>query len=581
MPLTIGTGIFSGLNTEELINGLMSIERRPLQVYNTRKGTNDAKISAFGTLKSTLSSLSDSLKNLKSDKIYSMSAVSGSDTVFTAAATTDATVGSYNLKVSRLATAQSFYSAPFYADSSPVADLSVNATQTLRMTVGTLSKDITVNSANNTLKGIRDAINSAAIGAKASIVNYGFTVDATNKTLLFNDGADRTATLTEGTYTAEELSAEVKRAMEAANGSVDTYSVAYSSSAFKFTLSNNTGNTNAVDLLVEHASTTAEGLLGFSATNLAPVAVGGSVTGDSAVGGNRLVLTAEKTGTNNRISIKVDEDNNGLYEEATAETDTTALSRLGFNPSYDSTGAITGGTYNMTQSQGAVDALVVLDGLTATRNSNTISDLISGVTLNLKKVDTTTAYSLSVSRNDESVIASIKDFVGKYNAAVSMARGLSSADKNGKSLLAGDNVTRGVVIDLKNINVKTYGTYTPASLGLSHNKQGILVLNESVLKGFLKNDFSNVVSSLDGMAKDAEKLLTQYTSVNIPSRTDGLKKSNNALVEKSAALNSRLLKQEEALVKRFTAMENTLGSLKSSSDFLGQQLGNLNFYKKR
>lgn len=581
MPLTIGTGIFSGLNTEELINGLMSIERRPLQVYNTRKGTNDAKISAFGTLKSNLSSLADAVKNLKSEKIFNMSAVSGSDTVFTAAATTAAVVGSYNLKVSRLATAQSIYSPAFYADNSEVADLSINSTQTLKIAVGTLSKDITINSANNTLKGIRDAINSAAIGAKASIVNYGFTVDANNKTLLFNDGTDRTATLTEGTYTAEELSAEVKRALEAANGSADTYSVAYSSSAFKFTLSNDAGNSNALDLLVEHASTTAEGLLGFSATNLAPVAVGGSVTGDSAVGGNRLVLTAEKTGTNNRISIKVDEDNDGIYEEATAETDATALSRLAFNPSYDSTGAITGGTYNMTQSQGAVDALVVLDGLTATRNSNTINDLISGVTLNLKKADTTTAYSLNVSRNDDSVVTSVKDFVGKYNAAVSMAKGLSSADKNGKSLLAGDNVTRGVVTDLRNINVKTYGTYTPASLGLSHNKQGVLVLNENILKGFLKSDFSNVVSSLDSMAKDAEKLLAQYTSVDIPTRTDGLKKSNDNIVAKTTALNLRLSKQQEALVERFTAMENILGSLKASSDYLGQQLGNLGSFNQR
>jgi len=574
MPVTLQTGLFSGLDTGSIISELLQLERQPIQSLSIKRANAEAKISAFGTMKSAISKLRNLASDLKQDQIFNMSTSSGDESVFTASATTSASNGEYNIKVKQLASSQTLVSGSFAATNSEVADLGTYATQTLRMSVGGSSTDITINSDNNTLSGLADAINGSGLSVSATVVNTGFDVTASNNTLMFNDGSDRTATLTAGTYSADELAAEIKRAMESVNGGTDTYSVSYDTASLKFDISNDGGNTNSIDLLFENAGTTAESLLGYDATDHAALAVGSTVASDNAVGSQRLILSATDTGTANRISIVVDEDYNGTFEEA-AETDTTGLSQLAFNPSYDVNGNVDTGTANLTQSQAAVDAKLEVDGLSASRSTNSISDLITGVTIDLQKVDTSQAYLLRVDQDFSSISGRVNAFVSSYNQATGLTRSLSQSDASGSSILSRDPIARGMLRDLRNLMTTKMGDYTPATLGLSHTRDGVLTLDTNVLDSVLADDFEGALATFDEFATDMEGLLDSFLDSSIPARTEGLQSDIDRYGSQIETINRRVDLKELQLTKTFSLLEKTLGQLQSSSDFLTQQMANI------
>lgn len=570
--VTMSTGIFSGLDTGGIIQKMMAVEQQPLQALSVKRSSYQAELSVFGKVKSSLASLSAAADKLKTLSARTMKATSSDTSVFTATAGDGAVAGSYSIQVSRLATAQSIYSVTFASEGSEVADLSGNATQKLKIQVGGgTAKEITVDSTNNTLAGIRDAINGADAGVSASIINAGFEVTASNNTIVFNDGSNRTATLTAGTYSADSLAAELKRALEAANGGTDTYTVSYDGSSHKFSIANNAGNTNAIDILWENSATTAPGLLGFSASDHAAIAVGASMAGDSGVGGYRLIVNAATTGAANHIKISVDENNNGTYAEA-AEIDTTGLSRLAFDASYDASGNVTGGIANMSQNTAALSASLVVNGLSVSRDSNTITDLISGVTLNLLAKSGTTTPTLTVASDTQSIESGVKDFISAYNGASGLIASVVKSSATNKALLAGDGTVNGILNTLRSSISTVFGSYAPATLGITHTKDGVLQLDASVLENYLKSDLNGAIDSLNKMGKSFGDNASFFINTAIPSRTDGLNQSIKRIDGRVADLQRRLTLTQEQLTKRFSAMESLIGELQSSSNFLTQQL---------
>ena len=188
------TGLGSGLDIEGLVTQLISAEKAPLEqriFRDERKLTSD--ISALGNLKSALSDLDASVQAVSDSATYTKKNVSTSDaTKLTAAATDAASVGSYDVEVTNLAATQSLaVRAEFSAVTEAVgtgtltftfgttgytADSSNSANDTydsFAAKAGAASKTVAIDSTNNTLAGVRDAINDADIGVTAAIVNQG------------------------------------------------------------------------------------------------------------------------------------------------------------------------------------------------------------------------------------------------------------------------------------------------------------------------------------------------------------------------------------------------------------------------
>lgn len=175
---SLGTG--SGLDLESLVTKLMSVEQAPLTALKKKETSVNTKISSLGTLKSKLSALQTAALALKANigqtalqKFATYSTSVNDTTVASATATTGAVAGSYTLKVTKLATSDQFFSNAVATASSTVG----NNGDTLTFDFATpdangnsRSKTITLDSSNNSLTGLRNSINSANMGATATIV---------------------------------------------------------------------------------------------------------------------------------------------------------------------------------------------------------------------------------------------------------------------------------------------------------------------------------------------------------------------------------------------------------------------------
>ncbi len=118
-------------------------------------------------------------------------------------------------------------------------------------------------------------------GSFTDIENMGFVVNGSNNTLLFNDGAVRTATITPSSYTTgDALAAGLKSALESANADTDTYTVSFNTTTKQFMITNDATNANPLTLLFGNVGTTAEEIIGFDSVDTAVIAVGGSITSD-------------------------------------------------------------------------------------------------------------------------------------------------------------------------------------------------------------------------------------------------------------------------------------------------------------
>ena len=162
------SGLGSGLDVKSLVDQLVSAERTPAA---TRLATQEAKatsqLTAIGKLKSTLATFQDAVGKLADIDVFQKRKATVSDGERLAATVTSAaTPASYEVEVHNLASAHRLVSQAFASDSTIVGE------GQLRITSGAGTMQIEITPANNTLAGIRDAINASAgnPGVRASIV---------------------------------------------------------------------------------------------------------------------------------------------------------------------------------------------------------------------------------------------------------------------------------------------------------------------------------------------------------------------------------------------------------------------------
>lgn len=185
-------GVGANLDLSSLLTQLETAESAPLKALETKAKSYTSKLSAYGQIQSALESLQAAAKKLGDPALFQ--AVTGTPTVsgILSASSTDAgSAGNYNITVSQLAQSQSMIAKGQAASNTAIGsgkvtiDFGTISGGTLDPVTGTYSgatftadasraaKSITIDSTNNTLTGIRDAINAADAGVTASIVNDG------------------------------------------------------------------------------------------------------------------------------------------------------------------------------------------------------------------------------------------------------------------------------------------------------------------------------------------------------------------------------------------------------------------------
>ncbi len=178
-----GTG--SGLDIETIIETLTEAERTPTETrLANREIQIQANISAYGSLKGALKDFQEALSGLSSlQELAARSASSSKEDLFTVSAGAGAAVGSTSIEVTQLASNHKLVSKASFA--SPTTAVGAG---TMNISMGGKSFGVTiVGGQNNTLAGIRDAINDAADnpGVTASILNYSDGAGGTISKLVF------------------------------------------------------------------------------------------------------------------------------------------------------------------------------------------------------------------------------------------------------------------------------------------------------------------------------------------------------------------------------------------------------------
>lgn len=162
-------GVGSGLDLDSILTSLEESKEASLLTPITNQETSvNAEISAYGTLTSALTKLQTAAEALADSSLYESLSTSLSGSGVTAATTSKAEAGTYTLQVTQLAQAQSL------STDGVASKTTALGTGTLTLQVGTADAvSITLDSSNNTLEGIRTAINASGAGVTASIVNDG------------------------------------------------------------------------------------------------------------------------------------------------------------------------------------------------------------------------------------------------------------------------------------------------------------------------------------------------------------------------------------------------------------------------
>ncbi|MEW6764738.1 MAG: flagellar filament capping protein FliD [Pseudomonadota bacterium] len=163
------TGLATGMDINGIVAQLVRAEGQPAKnLLDRQEARLDARLSAFGKLKGTMSAFQTALKKLDALETFSARKVTASDdSAFSTTANSKAAVGSYSVEVISLAQAEKLASGNFASQDSVVG------TGSLTLDVGGNSFTVAIDGTNNTLAGIRDAINKAAdnTGVSASIIN--------------------------------------------------------------------------------------------------------------------------------------------------------------------------------------------------------------------------------------------------------------------------------------------------------------------------------------------------------------------------------------------------------------------------
>jgi len=307
------------------------------------------------------------------------------------------------------------------------------------------------------------------------------------------------------------------------------------------------GTKDAVTINIDETNNTLEGVR--AAINNANAGVSATILNDGSSSPYRLLLTAKGTGTANAFTV---------------------------------TENLTGGqALNLTETQAAVDAQFTVNGISLTKSSNTVSDVISGVTFTLKAT-TAAPVEVTVEADTDAAIAGLKELIDAYNEVASFANSQAryNAETKQAGILAGDATLRNTILKIQDaltrqITSSFTGLRYVGEVGLRFNTDGSMSLDETKLRSALESDLTGVAALFlgDGAAGTAENISLSDPRVTYNSKTAATQAGTYAveitgLAQPASAVGGQTissLAQDETLTITYGAVQTTVDLLSGDS----------------
>ena len=534
-------GINSNLDTQDIINKMVSLEARSMDLVEAKKQIEQQKLASFQelknrlqTFKSVVTTLNTQSRFIVNKSVFSNNSFSDSNKVVDITTTSSASSGTYSLIVNNLATESKLITSGHAATTTSIAS------GTVTIVIGSsASSTVTINSTNNTLDGLRLAINNLGLDVKASFLNDG---DATSPYRLLVSG---TQTGSSGTVTMSHTTPQSPFWSASSAVSFETTQTARDAS-----------------LLLDGVSIT-------KSSNTVTDVISGAALKLQSAGSGTISLSTDTEAITTKVSDFVDEYNDislFLAEQLALDSETEETGVLFGNFAVQNlqqilrssiSSKVTGisGDYTYLSQIGITtqsDGTIILD-------TDDFSDALVGDIENVSQLFSSNG---SVTNSSVAYVGFTSDTEpGYYDIQVS--NGVPQLSNSGASTFVNasgsGNFWAGSSGDSTGLNFRisslTDGSYGQISLSI-----GVAEILNRELKDM-------VDSSLNG------PLVTELDTIK-----ETVDDFNETLLEQA----ERLLEFEETLKARFTNLEIVLGRLNAQKDTFNSALAGIqNIFSKR
>ena len=604
MSGSIISGLGSGIDLQSIVTQLMTAERSPETKMNTLRLAALSAQSAWSDIGAKLTALQTAAKALDSvSNAQGASATSSDTTTLTATAAAGAIPGVTSVQVTKLATAQQLSTGALTTPSMLVgtgqavisSGLGVIGGSGLSVTgattAGAHTITVTQSSTAATLAGTSGPALAYAPGGDDLTVTL---ADGIPHTVTLGTYADNAALLTDlntqlagvasvqlvagqlhissrdegsgasltlsggalgglgvaaGTATGGDGQVSVDGGTPVTVSHVDTGTTVSLANGVSFTTGTHLRQgTASFDVVRTDATTTLADLTAALNASGSPVSASLLNTGDGTGAPYRLVLSSKSTGTAGALTL-----------------DTTGINVL--DPTQLST------------VNGAQDAELKVGGATITRSSNTVNDLLPGVTLNLVKAGTAT---VTVGTDPAGTSTKAQAFVDALNGVLSSVTSqvaYSSTTKKGGPL-SGETLARGISQHLLDEVLGATGagqTKILSQLGIETTRSGTLTFNATTFAAAMQKDPDGVASLLSTFAKKVEDYAKDATSTTGLVTTSAKSAGNEARRRQDQidAFEVRMTALETSYRRKFSALDAALGSLKQQQSAVASAISSL------
>ena len=312
------------------------------------------------------------------------------------------------------------------------------------------------------------------------------------------------------------------------------------------------------DYNIDYDENTTLDSLAQSITDAAGTKIDASIL-ETSEGKYSLVLSSQETGANQAITITdTDDGTNGTGSLDSALFDDTVED--GYQKIQDGT-----------------DAVFKYNGITTTRSTNDISDLILGVDITLtKEGDFST---VTINQDTQKIVDEVQLFVDNYNTLMSNLNDMTAYDKDTGALgiFQGDSFVNGLKRDLTDAVTSRIGNGSLMDYGIEIDRYGVMSFDSSVLESKLETDSDSVKTFFTGGTDDNGNDVTgfftslddkvkQYTGYNglLTNFDTGLTKDATNLADSRARAQASIDSRYDIMTQQFIAYDAMISQLNAS-----------------
>ncbi|MBW8887974.1 MAG: flagellar filament capping protein FliD [Fibrobacteres bacterium] len=523
-------GLATGLDTNSIITGLISIEQQKVTREENAQSQIQLKLSTFNDLKTKLNDFDTQASAMDKSTVFNVFKNTSSDaTVADITGGDKATVGNYDVKVMNLASSLKVASGSF-ANSN--ASLSLTGSFTISTSAAALKADPTATSvqiditATDTITDIANKINRAkGTGATASVLKMGDTdyrlmltaVDEGTKAFqlnavagkeaqsIFADGLDL---VTQQTATTQKQALRANFDFRQAAGGPATAATTFASLFQSIGSASNLTNNDQINFTGTASDGTAINS-SFTIANTAVQTVGDLVASIQAQFGAKATVSLNTSG-----EIEVLDAAGGVSTMAlnlSLNDADSSGSKLGLGA------AVTKSAFKNVVSQGS-KAFYLMNDMSVSSQTNRDDNTVNGTVFILKRADPTQNIKLTLDFDKDGITKKVQDFLDSYNQLIKFIDDKSkinvtkSADPSNsqsqqtttidKGPFAGDSSILGLRSQIQGMMTSMMSELTDnhvsrfsslASVGItSEQKTGFLTIKSDTFSAALDSDFEGV-----------------------------------------------------------------------------------------